>query len=371
MNTNICRSPVKRLLCGSIVVAAITAPLIADERQAEQPDQKPAYTAPLPAGTSAPIALTSEAGTTLSLVLAAVSQSDSLIGVELTPVGEVLRSHLGLGEGKGLVVTSVANDSPAAKAGIQKNDVLVTVGSEEIAGPDALRKSLEASADKPIAIGFIRGGKKQSVDVTPKSTAAGTLLRRAIVEVAEPKYWLGLGLAAADDALRSQLALPAAEGLVVTSVEDNSPAAKAGVMVNDVLLKLDSKALTTIEALSEQLQAIADKSVSLELLRRGKPATLTVIAEKHTDSWQTVRLFDNDGVGDLLFAQTAAVTFTGSVAQDALTFTYSQAKPDLVQQISELEAQVKQLEASLAGLRAAIEQANRPAQAGGEKKEGK
>ena len=64
------------------------------------------------------------------------------------------------------------------------------------------------------------------------------------------------------------------------------------------------------------------------------------------------------------------VTFTGGAAEDALTFTYAQAKPDLARQIEELESQVKQIEASLAALRAAVEP-HQPAQAGGEKKEGK
>jgi membrane-associated protease RseP (regulator of RpoE activity) len=304
-----------------------------------------------------------------------VATNSDLMGADVAQVDDVLRSHLGLGEGKGLVVTAVGDDSPAAKAGLQKNDVLITVGGQEIAGADALRTSLEASAEKPIAVGFIRAGKKQSVDVTPKSTTTRLILNTVNQVAAEPRYWLGVGLAGADDTLRSQLAVPAGEGLVVTSVETDSPAAKAGVMVNDVLLKLDGKSSTTIEALTEQLQTIADKSVGLELLRRGKPATLTVTPEKRAETWQTVGFLDG-GIRDAIVYVAPQrlqleTAFTGTLGTEALNVTFTQAKPDLARQLSELEAQVKQLETSLAALRAAIAPPAPAAQGGGEKKEEK
>jgi predicted metalloprotease with PDZ domain len=101
-----------------------------------------------------------------------------------------------------------------------------------------------------------------------------------ILNETERRYWLGVGLATADDTLRSHLGIASVEGLVVTGVEENSPAAKAGVMINDVLLKVDGKPVTTVEALAAQLQEIGSKSANLELLRRGKPATLTVTPER-------------------------------------------------------------------------------------------
>ncbi|HEV3339102.1 MAG TPA: PDZ domain-containing protein [Pirellulales bacterium] len=382
MDTNVSRSLVARLVCSSILAAIIAAPVVADEQPDRPSDQKPDSSAlggiqatlpVLPAGTSDPVTLAFEPTISRTIVLAAVNQSDSLIGVELAAVGDVLRSHLGLGDGTGLIVTSVADDSPAAQAGIQKNDVLVTVGGQEIAGADALRKSLEASVEKPIAFGLIRAGKKQSVDVTPRSTTVRLFTNALNHVVAEPKYRLGLGLAGADDTLRSQLALPAGEGLVVTSIDNDSPAAKAGVMVNDVLLKLDGKALSTIEALAEQLQTIADKSVALELLRRAKPATLTVTPEKRADAWQTVQLLDDR---DVIFVTPQQVelgiaTFASAIGTEAPNLTSTQAKTDLVRQISELEAQIKQLEASLAAIRAAIDPPASPAPNSGEKKDDK
>ncbi|HVA46463.1 MAG TPA: PDZ domain-containing protein [Pirellulales bacterium] len=292
-----------------------------------------------------------------------------VIGADVAQVDDVLRSHLGLGEGKGLVVTAVAHGGPAAKAGVEKYDVLVTVGNQEIVAIDALRKALEASAHKPIALGFIRGGKKQSVEVTPRSATVARALASAVNEAtADTKYWLGVGLAAADETLRSQLSLLVG-GLVVTSVESDSPAAKAGVLVNDVLLSLDGRPLVAVHDLGQQLQEIANKPVSLELLRRGKPATLTVTPEKRAVASVHDLTFRVNDLAFPVYAPQQLRTWTTSAQMaHGLAFITAQANPDLAKQIGDLEAQVKQLEASLAALRASVEPPAQPAQSGEEKK---
>ncbi|HWB08714.1 MAG TPA: PDZ domain-containing protein [Pirellulales bacterium] len=343
-----------RLALLPLVCLALCLPVRADEPPADKPNDA------IPATTFLDRTSPSQVfnlSTTYALSAIRLAANADPIGADVAQIDDVLRSHLGLGEGKGLVVTGVGDDTPAAKAGIQKNDVLVAVGNEEIAGLEEFRKLLEASAEKPIALGLIRAGKKQSIDVVPRSGAAELAYQVVSQGAAEPKYWLGVGLAGADDTLRSQLAVSAGEGVVVTSVESESPAAKAGVMVNDLLLKLDGKALTTVEALSEQLQSTAGKPVALELLRRGKPATLTVTAEKHADSWQAVVNYVGN---DLIFVaprQAEIVNYTGTLTAAALNLTGGQTKPDLLRQVDELAAQVKQLEASLASLRTTIEAA--------------
>ncbi|HVX15065.1 MAG TPA: PDZ domain-containing protein [Pirellulales bacterium] len=299
---------------------------------------------------------------------AVLAINENLIGADVAQVDDVLRSHLGLGEGKGLVVTSLTDDCPAAKAGIRKYDVLITIGGEEIANLDGFRQALQASVEKPIALGFIRSGKKQSAEVTPHAAAAAVLsLPEETLAQVQPKYWLGLGLAGADDTLRSQLSLPAGEGLVVTGVENDSPAAKAGVMANDVILKLDGKASTTIEALTEQLQAIADKSVSLELLRRGKPATLTVTPEPRRETGAATAWFTD---ANIVWANGLATPYFVNTDQGiglAYTAAVAPVSPNVAKQLSDLDAQIKQLEAALAALRATIE-ANPQAAPGGEEK---
>jgi C-terminal processing protease CtpA/Prc len=235
------------------------------------------------------------------------------------------------------------------------------VGDQEITGVEGLNKLLEAAAEKATAIGMIRSGRRQTAQVTPKSAAVALkLAARAILKETVRTFWLGVGLATADDTLRSHLGIAAGDGLVVTGVEENSPAAKAGVMINDVLLKLDGKALTSVEALAAQLQEIGDKSANLELLRRGKPATLTVTPEKRPAE-RVVRLSETDNAKywfNLVDQPSQSLSTWLVPHRELLAIRLvspdDQQKPDLAKQIGDLLEQARQLEKSLEALDAAV-----------------
>ncbi|HEV7224060.1 MAG TPA: PDZ domain-containing protein, partial [Pirellulales bacterium] len=174
------------------------------------------------------------------------------------------------------------------------------------------------------------------------------------------KYWLGVGLANADDTLRSQLGVLAGEGLVVTGVENDSPSFKSGVMVNDLLLKLDGKPLKTIEELAAQLQEIADRSVALELLRRGKPASLTVAPEKRPRDEMNLWALRSTPAQTLYFADPQNLNNTswglilGQPSSLDIFVSDKEAPPDLAAQVNTLLEQAKQLQASLEALQAAL-----------------
>jgi len=299
------------------------------------------------------------------------TSGEAFIGVQVSAPDEVLRSHLGLAEGRGLVVTSVADGGPAAQGGIKINDVLIAVGDEELDGADKLRQLLEASKDKPVSIAFIRAGQRQKVELTPHAGAIDLAvefltLQNATAIAEKPMYWLGVGLAGADDSLRSHLGIAAGEGLIVTGIENDSPAAKAGLMANDLLLKLDGKPLKSIEELSAQLQEIKDKSVSLELLRRGKPASLTVNPELRPRFDEAMKLAVD------LAHDNAVITFALSqdakvLAEQTVIGRFEKAasaveQAELSAKVNELVAQSKQLQDSLEALQAAIEPKDQPPQ---------
>jgi membrane-associated protease RseP (regulator of RpoE activity) len=86
----------------------------------------------------------------------------------------------------------------------------------------------------------------------------------------------GMGMSPADDALRAHLSLPKDQGLIVTSLAPNAPAAQAGIQQNDVLLKLGDTPLAKAEDLEECLKAAGDKAASLTILRGGKKLTIPV-----------------------------------------------------------------------------------------------
>jgi membrane-associated protease RseP (regulator of RpoE activity) len=92
--------------------------------------------------------------------------SDYMIGLDCVEADAALRAQLGLGE-KGLVVRSPLEKSPAAEAGLQSHDVLTKAGDKDLANVQDLLDAVQATEGKPLTITLLRGGKEQTLEVTP------------------------------------------------------------------------------------------------------------------------------------------------------------------------------------------------------------
>jgi C-terminal processing protease CtpA/Prc len=113
--------------------------------------------------------------------------------------------------------------------------------------------------------------KKEPKRAEPKKT-----------EPRAPRAWLGVQPEDLPDELRAQLDLPEGEGLLVTEVLPGSPAEKAGLKKNDILIKIDGKAVKGEESLAKFMStAKAGQEASLTVLRKSKEQTIKVtIGEK-------------------------------------------------------------------------------------------
>jgi len=92
------------------------------------------------------------------------------VGLALAPLSPELRGQLDLPEAtQGAVVRQVRPDSPAEQAGLQPGDVIVAVGTQDVASPaeavQAMRKALEGK-DHSMALRILRNGEPAFVGVT-------------------------------------------------------------------------------------------------------------------------------------------------------------------------------------------------------------
>ena len=136
------------------------------------------------------------------------------------------------------VVDQVEPDSPAAKAGIKKGDVIIRVGDHPIRDPNGLREWLQAhNPDEKVAIGLLRGGK--SLDVEVKLTATSRPMKT-------PTARAYLGVTTIDSA---------EGGAIIEGVTPSSPAASAGLKNGDRIVKIDGRELANADGLREMLGA--------------------------------------------------------------------------------------------------------------------
>jgi membrane-associated protease RseP (regulator of RpoE activity) len=85
------------------------------------------------------------------------------IGLMVEPISDDLREHLDIPENSGVVVTQVVENGPAAEAGIRRNDIITAVNDRPVGSLDALRESVEASANpgKELRLSVISKGVKR------------------------------------------------------------------------------------------------------------------------------------------------------------------------------------------------------------------
>lgn len=209
--------------------------------------------------------------------------TDDGLGASLTPIDSALRGHLGLVEGRGLVVSGVVEGGRAAQVGLKVNDILLTVAGKPLAKPDDLLESLKASllargsfhANDPVELTLLRGGKPTTLKVKPE-------VRVALAPASEeaPELYIGTPVNPLDETFRAHIeGIPAGTGLIVGEIVEGSPAAKAGLKSGDILLSFDSQPVPDADTLRAKIRAKGPHPAKLEILRAGKPQVVTVTPE--------------------------------------------------------------------------------------------
>ena len=89
------------------------------------------------------------------------------IGIAMEPVQDVVRAQLALAPGEGIVVNHVMPDSPASKAGIAENDILLRFEDQIIIEPSQFRKLIAMKkAGDTVKLTYLRKGEKKETNVT-------------------------------------------------------------------------------------------------------------------------------------------------------------------------------------------------------------
>lgn len=196
---------------------------------------------------------------------------EETFGATLNPVGDTLRSQLGIPRGQGLLVASLRPDGSCAQAGLKQNDILLTLADKHLASSADLTQQLKAAGEATVPLKILRGGKPMTMRVRP-------IYRVALGPAEEQKteYYIGVNIEPVDEALRSQLNLPAGRGVLIGDVLADSPALKAGVLKHDIVVELGGKPMDGIDALLAQVQAGKDKPTTLKVVRGGKTVSIPI-----------------------------------------------------------------------------------------------
>lgn len=125
---------------------------------------------------------------------------------------------------------------------------------------------------------YSRTGGSQGIGLAIPIEIAQKVLNDIIQYGYVIRGWLGLEAAQINPQLAKQLGLKTTQGIVVTNLFHNSPAAKAGILVGDIITHIDGEAITTgHKGLLEVANLLPGKKITTTLIREGTAYKTTVI----------------------------------------------------------------------------------------------
>ncbi|HXH84578.1 MAG TPA: DegQ family serine endoprotease [Candidatus Tectomicrobia bacterium] len=198
------------------------------------------------------------------------------LGVTIQPVTPELARSFSLGEPKGALVSSVAEDSPAKKAGLQAGDVIVGYDGKRVERSDELPRIVaETPVGRTVSIEVIRNGKRQTLSATIARLQDEEVVASAATEPS--RATLGVAVAPLTPELARELGVKSERGVVVREVRDGSPADEAGLRPGDVIKEVNRKPVTSPEDLRKAVEEHGKgKPVLLLVERRGATIFVTV-----------------------------------------------------------------------------------------------
>ena len=286
-------------------------------------------------GVVAAIALAGAAG--LAGTLSAQEKSDvesrvrvlafsqgSYLGVFIADVTADDVERLGLREEHGVRITGVADEGPARDAGLQEDDVIVSWNGDRIEGEAQLRRILgETPAGRSASLGIVRGASERTiaVELGNRGAPGGSFTLRSgwdeghalelreqleksrehlgelNVRIKEMPHLmtfmsmrggrLGVGIQGLEEQLAEYFGLGDREGVLITTVREDSPAASAGLKAGDVIIAVDGEEIESAGDVSRLVWGADAGPVAIRILRDRQERTVTVDLPEAEHKWQS------------------------------------------------------------------------------------
>jgi PDZ domain-containing secreted protein len=239
----------------------------------------------------------------------------AFLGIYAENISRDNMSRYHLNQVRGVGVTQVVKDSPADKAGLHKDDVILRIDGENVSSVRKLNRLVsEMAPDQTVKVSFSRGGSEQEVTATVgkrinQSFAGdffpgGTKLwswnrndRKPLNRVEIPfggergnlfdndndmsiilgnSRRIGVSTMELSKQLADYFGITGGKGVLVTSVTADGPAAKAGIRAGDVITAINGEAVDSPGDISRVINRKQEGDVTLTIVRNKSQQTIHV-----------------------------------------------------------------------------------------------
>jgi serine protease Do len=192
------------------------------------------------------------------------------LGVSIQPLTPELAKGFGLKDPKGVLVSDVVQDSPAAKAGIIAGDIITEFDKKKVDSPPDLQKVVALTAPgKGVPVKVWRDKSEKTLEIRIGDTPEETV---ALKSTNKGKGLLGLDVRPITPELARQLNLRSADGVVVFGVEEDSAAAEAGLQRGDVIREVNRQRVRGVQDFERVTKDVKEGDRVTVLLQRGQQA---------------------------------------------------------------------------------------------------
>lgn len=183
-------------------------------------------------------------------------------------VDQTMARALGLDNVRGVIVGRVEEGGPADKAGLQQQDVIVSLNGEQIRNWDAFRT--EIASKKPgdkIKLGVIRDKENVELTVILGERPTDEMVSADPVQMRSMEERLGFTVTELDGSIREQLQLDSdTEGVVVRNINEGSAAYERGLRRGDIITRVKRVAVTSSAEFYDEVEKAIDSGDEVLLL---------------------------------------------------------------------------------------------------------
>jgi serine protease Do len=221
---------------------------------------------------------------------------DGFLGVYAEDINKDNMTRYHLSQVRGVGVTRIVKDSPAEKAGLRKDDVILRIDGDNVTSVRKLNRVVsEIAPDQSVRVTISRAGAEQELTATmgrrSENGFQGLLKNNpgnwewegpAITNDGPWVFALGGGrrIGISTTELTKQLAdffgVPGGHGVLVNNVSEDGPAARAGLKAGDVITAVDGETVDASGDISRLINRKKDGEVTLTIIRNKSQQTLRV-----------------------------------------------------------------------------------------------
>ena len=173
------------------------------------------------------------------------------VGITGADIDDRFRAAFELPDNDGVLVQSVESESPAARGGVRRGDVILEAAGQPVEDPRELIDIIAyAGPRQQIPLKILRDGREAQVRVTTGERPSAIGDEPAPPPAApEPTSRMGAAVQPLTPELRRQLAIGSQAGVVVVGVQPGSPADEAGLRAGDVIVEANGRPIADVEEL--------------------------------------------------------------------------------------------------------------------------